>query len=209
MDLCLLEQYMIEFIYLCTKCRNMKSKTNWIFFGCMILMSMALRMFQHPFNFTSVLSLTLLGSAFISRKTLAWLIPFALMWLTDLVLNNTIYASYFDGFSFFSNDLLFTGLAFGLIVLAGSKLLKRINIGTILGSAVVASLLFYLISNVGVWMQGFMYPKTAAGLVTCLEAGLPFFRNSLIGTCLFSLISFNAYTWFTSKQFMGLRTIQA
>ncbi len=177
----------------------MKNGTNWIFFGCMILLTLALRIFQHPFNFTSVLSLSLLGAAFIKRKYIAWAIPFGLMWMTDMLLNNTVYSTYFDGFTVFSKDLIYTGIAFALIVLMGSKVLKNIKFTTILGSAFAASIIFFLVSNFGVWLQGSMYPKTGAGLLTCLEAGLPFFRNSLFGTSIFAMISFYGYAWFDSK----------
>ena len=37
-----------------------------------------------------------------------------------------------------------------------------------------------------------MYPRTAAGLMTCYGAGLPFFRHGVIGDLLFTAAMFGA-----------------
>jgi hypothetical protein len=50
---------------------------------------------------------------------------------------------------------------------------------------VLSSLLFFIITNFGVWLLGTIYPKTAAGLLMCFTAALPFFRNTLLGDMLY------------------------
>ena len=57
---------------------------------------------------------------------------------------------------------------------------KKITNGTILGS----SLLFFLVTNLGVWYLG--YPNTLAGLVSCYTLALPFFVNTIIGDLFFT-----------------------
>ena len=52
----------------------------------------------------------------------------------------------------------------------------------------IASLIFFLTSNFGVWLLSNWYPKSFAGLVMCYEAALPFFRNTLLSTLLFGLV---------------------
>lgn len=47
----------------------------------------------------------------------------------------------------------------------------------------IASFLFFLISNFGVWF--FWYPRTIAGLMTCYTLALPFYRNTLLGDVFF------------------------
>ncbi|MDA1080014.1 MAG: hypothetical protein O2840_04990 [bacterium] len=42
----------------------------------------------------------------------------------------------------------------------------------------IASLLFFLLSNFGVWW--FWYPQTWAGLVLCYTMALPFYRNTFL-----------------------------
>ena len=57
---------------------------------------------------------------------------------------------------------------------------EKITNGTILGS----SLLFFLLTNFGVFLLG--YPHTIQGLLTCYTLALPFFVNTIIGDLLFT-----------------------
>tara|TARA_A100001011_G_scaffold400548_1_gene516128 strand:+ start:5644 stop:5877 length:234 start_codon:yes stop_codon:yes gene_type:complete len=52
----------------------------------------------------------------------------------------------------------------------------------------IASLIFFLTSNFGVWLLSSWYPKSFAGLIMSYEAALPFFRNTLLSTLLFGLL---------------------
>ena len=47
------------------------------------------------------------------------------------------------------------------------------------------SLLFFLVSNTGVWALGAGYPMTAAGLGACLAAGLPFLPATTASTLVY------------------------
>jgi len=42
----------------------------------------------------------------------------------------------------------------------------------------IASLLFFLLSNFGVWL--FWYPRTLEGLLLCYTLALPFYRNTVL-----------------------------
>lgn len=58
-------------------------------------------------------------------------------------------------------------------------------------SALGSSVSFFLVSNFAVWLAGnIAYPKTLAGLSACYLAALPFFRNDVISTLLFSTVFF-------------------
>ncbi|MEZ5024435.1 MAG: DUF6580 family putative transport protein [Chitinophagales bacterium] len=70
---------------------------------------------------------------------------------------------------------------------------NRINPLTVLGGAVGGSMLFYLVSNFGVWLMGTMYTKTFAGLMECYAAGIPFYRGTLFGDVIYSAILFGAF----------------
>ena len=56
---------------------------------------------------------------------------------------------------------------------------KKINNSTILKS----SLLFFIISNFGVWLVG--YPNSFAGFLACFTMALPFFVNTILGDFFF------------------------
>jgi hypothetical protein len=49
-----------------------------------------------------------------------------------------------------------------------------------------------VISNFTVWAEGTMYPRNWAGLVTCYDAAVPFFRHTLEGDVLFTVAMFSA-----------------
>ncbi len=54
--------------------------------------------------------------------------------------------------------------------------------------AFVASLIFFSITNFGVWYSSTLYPLTFDGLLTCYWAGLPYISNLIISTIATSLI---------------------
>ncbi len=67
-----------------------------------ILAAAICRLIPHPPNFTPIGGMALFGAAYFSRKYLAFLIPFAILWISDLVLNNFVYTSFAEsGFKLF------------------------------------------------------------------------------------------------------------
>ncbi len=57
----------------------------------------------------------------------------------------------------------------------------------------MASVLFFIITNFGAWLVGNLYPKTLAGLVSCYVAAIPFFRNTLLGDAVYTLVLFGGF----------------
>ena len=52
--------------------------------------------------------------------------------------------------------------------------------------AVGGSVWFFITTNFVEWMIWDYYPKTIEGLITCYTLAIPFFKNTLISTCLFT-----------------------
>lgn len=158
----------------------------------LVLAAAATRLLPHPDNFVPVGAMALFGAAALPKKWLAFALPLAAYYLSDLILNNVFYAEYFDGFYWGADPFIYGGVAlmvlFGMGVLRGSSL----GWGRIGGAAVGATLIFFLLSNFGVWMSGMMYPKTTTGLVACYIAGLPFLGMSLAANLVFSGVLFGA-----------------
>ena len=76
---------------------------------------------------------------------------------------------------------LFVYLGFITVVLLGSKI-KSIKFGNIL----LASIIFFLLSNFGVWILG--YPKNFEGLLLCYTMAIPFFGYSIAGDLFFGYL---------------------
>ena len=130
----------------------------------------ASRFIPHPPNFTSLLALSfyvpaLLGVRFIP----ALLISFA---ITDLVIG-------------FHTTTLFT---WGSVLLIGfmSGYFTN-NVMTRISGALLGALVFFIITNFGVWTNG-MYGYNIEGLVACYTMAIPFFAYSLISTLIFSTL---------------------
>jgi hypothetical protein len=137
--------------------------------------------------------MALFGAAFFQNRLQASLLPLAALWLSDLAINNLIYARYFEGFTLFHAGFYWTYGAFLVIGLLGGMLLRKVNPGRLFMASLMASSFFFLISNFGVWASGTMYPLNAGGLVACYTAALPFFANTLAGDLVYSSVLFGAF----------------
>jgi len=126
-------------------------------------------------NFTAIGASALFGGVVIKDKRLAYILPLATLFLTDL---------FFELFTningFYGAQMFFVYGAFLLITLIGSQI-KKVNALTILLASIGTGILFFLISNAGVWMLSGMYPRTFSGLMACYAAAIPFFRNDMFG----------------------------
>ncbi len=169
--------------------RNVK----WLLVGGMVFLAAMSRLLPHPPNFTPIGGMALFGAAYFSRKYLAFLVPFLAFWVSDLVLNNVVYAAYFEGFVWFSQPFLWSAAAMLLIVGVGSVLLKKVNPKLLMGCSLLASVLFFLISNFGVWASGTMYPMTTEGLMAAYVAGIPYFGYTIAGDLAYTAVLFGGF----------------
>lgn len=152
----------------------------------MIVIAAASRLLPHPPNFVPTGAMALFGAAALPKRRLALLVPIAAFYLSDLALNNILYAEYFDGFYFGASPYIYGALL--LMILLGMGLLRNraFNWARIGGAAVGATFIFFLVTNFGVWAGGLMYPKTFGGLLAAFAAGIPFLVNSLLANVLFT-----------------------
>jgi len=155
------------------------------------------RLLPHPVNFTPLAAIALFGAAYFQNKKWALIIPIVAWWLSDLLLNATIYAGYET--SLLASYQLWSFLSIALIVVAGYFMLRKIAVKNILGSAFVAAVVFFLISNFGVWLSGTMYPMNLSGLISCYVAGIPFFHWNLLGNIFYLGLMVGAYEWISMR----------
>ncbi len=148
-------------------------QTLWIAFGLIVLIVVA-RWVPHPPNFTPVLAVALLCGSLSPRLDYGVFIPIFGMLLGDLVLgwHASAWAVY---------------LAIALCVVLGRWMLLRLSFGTILAGSVSASVLFFLLSNFAVWLQGDLYSLSGTGLLACYLAAIPFFHHTLLSTLFFAV----------------------
>jgi len=147
----------------------------------------AFRLLQIIPNVSPIAAMALFAGAQLTDKKLAFVIPFAALLLSDLVLG-------------MHSTMIFVYLAFAGTVLAGIFIAKRQNIFTIFLAALGTSLMFFLVTNAGVWIMYDTYPAGLTGLIETYGAGIPFYQNTLIGDLFFNTILFGGYALFTQQK---------
>lgn len=166
----------------------------WIFAGFVFVAALS-RLLPHPYNFAPIGGMALFAGGVLSGKRLFWIIPLLAYWVSDLLVNNILYASYFDGFVWFGHPFVYLSLF--LIVGLGKLLLNKISISRVIAGSLSASVVFFILSNLGVWLVAPTYPPTWAGLMACYTAAIPFFQYTVAGDLFYVTILFGSYTLIT------------
>lgn len=154
------------------------------------------RLLPHYPNFTPIESIALFGGTYLAYKKLSYILPLVALYLTDIILNNTLLRSFFpdqEGFIWFSDYMIYSFIAIIGIAFIGRLIRKKVKPTTVLIGAGGSSVLFFIISNFGVWLSSPIYSKSVSGLIECYTMALPFFRNSFLSTIVFSAVLFGIY----------------
>jgi hypothetical protein len=138
-----------------------------------------MRLLPHPDNLAPVGAIALFGGAVLPRKY-GWWLPLAVMAVSDYVIG------FYAGLVFNWGALLLA--AFYGMLLRHSSNWFRMSVG-----ALVGGLIFFAVSNFGVWLQGGLYPHTWDGLARCYVMALPFLKNTLLGNLLYGVVLFGVY----------------
>jgi len=185
----------IDYFCSCIKLRRMNKKITLQFgiIAGMIGLAALSRFLPHPPNFTPITGMALFGAAYFMKKYWAFIIPFIALWGSSLVLDNVVYAQYYDGFQWFSQPWVFVSLI--AITFLGTKTLQKISFGNLVGTSLVASTIFFLVTNFGSWQMDLMgiYADNFSGLLAAYSAGLPFFLNTLAGDLFYVGVLFGGY----------------
>ena len=179
--------------------------TRFMAVAALVLIAALSRLLPHPPNVTAVGTMALFGGAYLTNRFAAFILPLISLFLSDLILNNVVYAAFNNGkFVWFYDGAIWVYAAVALTVLVGLSLSKKVNSRSVLMASITCSIIFFLMSNFGTWQSGMMYPKTSTGLLACYTAGLPYLLNSLIGDLSFAALLFGGFE-FAQKRFNALK----
>jgi len=146
-----------------------------------ILAAAASRLIAHLPNMTPITALALFGGARLSDKRLAFLIPLLSLILGDLFIGQV-------GVS----HVVFVYGSFVAITAIGLSLQGTSGPLKIANAMIFSSLLFFIVTNFGVWLSAGLYPHTLGGLYACYAMAIPFFRNTLVGDAVFVALMFGS-----------------
>ncbi len=139
-------------------------------------------------NFTPMLALGLIGGLFLPGYK-KYIVPIGAWLLSDLVIEGLYQMGMWQHGGIHSG-MWFIYLTFAIIILFSELVLKKASFTRILVGSVGASLIFFVLTNFYVWLASGIYPHTLQGLLLAYEAALPFFKNTLLSTVLYSSIMY-------------------
>lgn len=164
----------------------------------LVLLATACKFFFGPdlawSGFSPVIAMALFSGFILRGRDRSFLLPLIALFFSDLVihvlyLNDLFaYAGFYGGQ--WKNYLLLMSAP-----LIGWLLKGRSNASLIAGG-IAAPTVYFLASNFMVWTASSeaIYSRSFSGLMTCYEAGLPFYRNSILAMLVFLpmvIISYN------------------
>jgi len=166
-----------------------------VFILGLIVAAAVARILPHPWNFTPVGAIALFAGAHLRSRRLAYAVPLAAMLVSDLVIGlhplmPVVYA------------------CFALTVGIGRLLRGRRTPLPVAGATLASSVLFFVVTNFGVWALGGWYPLNLPGLIACYVAGIPYFRNTLLSDALYTAVLFGGLA-LAERAFPSLREVSA
>lgn len=155
----------------------MKHKNSILLFAILLVLAVLSRLISHYWNFTVLGGAFLLAGAYFQDKKVAITLMLSVLLISDAVIG-------------FHANMPSVYLAYLVMVGLGALLKVNSSRAKVFGTSLLATTLFFLITNFAVWYEGILYPTTVDGLLQCYKLGLPFYRNQLLGDVLSALVFF-------------------
>src|SRR5258708_33537256 len=146
----------------------------------MVVLGACARLAPHPWNFTPMMAIGLFAGSQARKASTGVLATLLALALSDAVLG-------------FYPGIWYVYAAALIPVLFGRFLRNRSGAGAIAPAALASSLSFFIITNFMVWATDRLYPHTLGGLAECYLAGIPFYRNQVLGDALYTIAIFGGY----------------
>jgi len=150
----------------------------------LILFAAFSRILPHPANFTPIAAIALFSGVYLNKR-FAFAIPLIAMFISDLIIG-------------MHSGMVWVYGSFVIITCIGFWLRSRMETSSgkkilyLLGASLASSVIFFIITNFGVWTSGF-YGLDLKGLAECYALAIPFFRNSLLGDLVYVTLMFGIY----------------
>ena len=145
----------------------------------LVLILILSRLIPHPPNFTPIVAVAIMSGYLFKNIYLS----FATLLVSMLVA---------DAFIGFYENIFFVYLSLLFLVYIFYKLGRKINLKNLFLYSFAGSILFFIITNFGVWSLGspgldnVPYEKNLQGLIKCYVLAIPFIKNTVLSTLIFS-----------------------
>jgi len=143
-----------------------------------------------PPNFSAVYALMFCAGVYFPKR-LAWWLPFAMMFITDILLTRFYYHASFGW------EIIGNYVCYAVLVWLGRRFSPKASWLALVGGGLLGAIIFYLVSNTFSWLfnpyHNPEYTRTIAGWIKALTTGISgwpqtweFFRNTLTSSGLFT-----------------------
>ena len=145
----------------------------------LILILAFARLIPHPPNFTPIIAVAIVSGYFFKNINLSLLTLLFAMLISDLFIG-------------FYENVIFVYVSLLLITFIFHKISNKINFKNLFICGFAGSLIFFVVSNFGVWALGspgvydIAYEKSLSGLIECYILAIPFFGNTFLSTIIFA-----------------------
>jgi hypothetical protein len=145
----------------------------------LILILAFARLIPHPPNFTPIIAVAIVSGYFFKNINLSLLTLLVAMLISDLFIG-------------FYENVIFVYVSLLLITFVFHKISNKINFKNLFIYGFAGSLVFFVVSNFGVWALGspgvydVAYDKNLSGLIECYILAIPFFGNTFLSTLIFA-----------------------
>ena len=160
--------------------RNSFFSPRFLFITLAIIVAAVSRLLPHPFNFTPIGAMALFGGVCFADKRIAFIVPLLAMFISDAMLELLF------GYGF-HNTILYVYASFVLITFIGIYIRNNVKGTAIILASLISSILFFLVTNFGVWASG-GYVNGMTGLLSTYLLGIPFYNHELFGSFFFNTI---------------------
>ncbi|MFN3876445.1 MAG: DUF6580 family putative transport protein [Flavobacteriales bacterium] len=174
----------------------------------LIALAAASRLIPHPYNFAPMGAMALFGAAHFRKKWMAFAIPFGAHWLSDLWFMRVVYPQHYAENALFAPESGWIYGTYALIALLGLLTLRKVTVPRVIGSALGASAIFFIITNFACWPGNPAYAQDLGGLMACYAAGLPFLQGTVLGDLFYSGVLFGAFA-LAERSIPALRPAEA
>ena len=148
-------------------------------------------------NFSPVGAMALFAGAYFNKQWKAFGFPLLMLFLSDFVLQQTVFKSY-------GNGILYGGWywvygAFALMTLTARWLLKKITIKSFILSVLVCVFIHWTVTDIGVWYGSKIFSQNLQGYIDCLVVAIPYELRFLTGTIVYGIILFGLFEWMQQR----------
>ncbi len=191
-------------LFLALNFTNMKlNKTTIWYLVILIIVAAVYRVTPlREYGFAPHIAMALFGGAVIKDRKWAFALPLFSMFVSD-ALYEILYQNGISSIQGFYSGQWLNYLVFASVVVVGF-FMKRISIVNVFVYSLIAPTWFFLLSNFTVWLGAKTIPQTWAGLMETYALGVPFYRQSIFATILFSTVFFGAYYLLNRKKAVAI-----